>query len=91
MGTLAQDQWQVLLEGTRGLAEAAASTTNPAASWLSERAWQDIANLSTMPAFEVESPQLTARTQQDRGLQHDHMLQLQGWTVRHFPSLDIVH
>ena len=52
-GTLAQDQWRVLLEGTRGMAETAKPATNPAASWLSEAAWQDLFNLSAMPAFEV--------------------------------------
>ena len=51
-GSLPQDQWKILLEGTGGMAEAG-SSPNPAASWLSESAWQDLAKLSSMPAFEV--------------------------------------
>lgn len=80
LGMLAQDQWQVLLEGTRGLAEAAPSTTNPAASWLSERAWQDIANLSTMPAFEVRYSLGAAIYEQCRCLQQ-HVFTLRQWAV----------
>ena len=64
LGTLAQDQWKVLLEGTRSLAETTPSSVNPAATWLSERAWQDLAGLSTMPAFEVQLPLLLHTTHQ---------------------------
>ena len=47
-GTIRQEEWKFLLTGGLGDADAG---PNPESSWLSERAWKDLARVCKLPGF----------------------------------------